>query len=202
MVSVTIFLVIYLVKTILIFANQKALAKFIKSTKVIEMIVSTLFLVTGVWLFAILGAIKMFQIIKLACVIISIPIAIVAYKRMNKGLALFAFILILSAYGLAEMSKKKPYIPNKVEVTGNADEVSQLGLKTYVANCAMCHGLDGKKQYGNATDLSTSTLDNASIQLGIREGIKGQKGIMPSFSGTLTDNEINAVSAYLVNLRK
>src|SRR5258706_5694257 len=97
-VSVTAFLLIYLVKTILIFTNTGALQKFTSATKVLEMIVSTLFLVTGVWLVIIVGAIKTFQIIKLVCVFVSIPLAIIAFKKMKKGLALLAFILIVAAY--------------------------------------------------------------------------------------------------------
>src|SRR5580704_5243436 len=89
-VVVTLFLLIYLIKTILIFANQNALVKFSKAVKVPEMIISVLFLVTGVWLFAILGAIKLLQIFKLLCVLVSIPLAIVAYKKMNKPLALYS----------------------------------------------------------------------------------------------------------------
>ena len=88
---VNIFLLIYLIKTILIFTNQNALLKFSKAVKVPEMIISVLFLVTGVWLFAILGAIKLLQIIKLALILIAIPVAIVGYKKMNKVMALLSF---------------------------------------------------------------------------------------------------------------
>ena len=34
------------------------------------------------------------------------------------------------------------------------------------------------------------------------EGSKDEKGTMPSFAGTLSDNEMNAVSVYIVALRK
>ncbi len=195
---VTIFLLIYFIKTILLFTSSTALQKFTKATRVIEMIVSTLFLVTGIWLFFLLGAIKFFQIIKLACVLISVPLAVVGFKKQNKALALISFVLILAAYGLAEMSKNKPFIPSTVVINGNADDASQLGLKTYAANCSMCHGLDGKKSYRDASDLSASSRDASRIQQMIKEGSKGK---MPTFNGTLSDEEVNATAAYILTLR-
>ena len=34
-----------------------------------------------------------------------------------------------------------------------------------------------------------------------KEGIKGEKGTMPAFGKTLSDEEINAVAVYVVTLR-
>src|ERR1043165_2625193 len=134
LVAVQLFVLIYLVKLVLLFANKEALLKFTRATRLLEMIVSVLFLGTGIWLFIILGAIKMLQIIKLVLVFASIPIAVIGYKKMNKALALLSFLCIVGAYGLAEAAKSKPFIPNKVEVTGNADERTKLGATTYIAN--------------------------------------------------------------------
>jgi mono/diheme cytochrome c family protein len=194
---VTLFLLIYLVKTILIFTNQNALQKFVKATRVLEMVVSTLFLITGIWLFVILKAIKVLHIIKLVLIFISIPLAITGYKRMNKALALISFLFIIAAYGLAEAAKNKPFIPIKVIVEGNADE-SQLGVKTFAANCSMCHGMDGKKMYRDAADLSLSYADPVRIDTLIRNGSKGK---MPAFNTTLSNEEINAAASYIQNLR-
>lgn len=145
MVSVMIFLLIYVVKTVLLFTSRAKLDSFTKVFKVPEMIVSFLFLVTGSWLFALLGGIKVFHLIKLAFVVLSIPLAIIAFKKYNKGLALVSLLLIIGAYGLGEMSKNKAFIPAKVVVAN--DDGSQLvtGTRTFAANCAFCHGTDGKK---------------------------------------------------------
>ena len=198
LIVVNLFLLIYLVKTILIFTSVSSLEKFTKVIRVPEMIISTLFLVTGVWLFVILGAIKTVHIIKLACVMISIPVAIVGFKKQKKALALLSFLLIVCAYGLAEMAKDKPFIPNKVVMNGANEDPSLQGIKTYAANCAMCHGLDGKKMYHNAVDLSTSSLDATLVPIFIKDGSKRK---MPAFAGTLSEEEINSVSAYVLTLR-
>ena len=113
MVSVLLFLITYLIKTVLLFTSPSALDRYSKITKVLEMIISTLFLVTGIWLFYILGGIKVFHIIKLICVFIAIPLAVVGFKNHKKGLALISFILIIGSYGLGEMSKNKAFIPGK-----------------------------------------------------------------------------------------
>lgn len=196
---VQIFVLLYLIKIVLLFANKDALVKFTRVTRLLEIVVSTLFLVTGVWLVAILGAIKMLQIVKLVLVFASIPVAVVGFKKMNKALALFSFLLIIAAYGLAEMSKKKPFIANKVIVEGNADEAAKLGVKTYIGNCAMCHGQDGKKKYRDAIDLSLSAASNERIDSLIRNGSKGK---MPAFGSTLNEEEIKAASEYVFSLRQ
>jgi cytochrome c553 len=202
LISVNLFLILYLVKTVLLFSSEQMLEKFIRATKVLEMIVSTVFLITGAWLLFILGAVKTLMIVKFILVFISIPIAVVGFKRRKKVLAVLALLLIVGAYGLSEAGKKKPFIPTKVEVGGNADETAKLGIKTYVANCAMCHGKDGKKMYRESKDLSISTVDQATVEMMVRDGFKGTNGVMPAFGSTLSAAEITAVSTYIQTLRK
>ncbi|HRH64839.1 MAG TPA: cytochrome c [Bacteroidia bacterium] len=198
MVSVMIFLLIYVVKTVLLFSNKAKLDSFARMIKVPEMIISTLFLVTGSWLFILLGGIKVFHLIKLAFVVISIPLAIVAFKRYNKGLALLSLLLIIGSYGLGEMSKNKPFIPAKVLVSNGDGSQLVTGTRVFAANCAFCHGTDGKKAYRAATDLTLSTKDAGSIQQMIREGSKGK---MPAYLNYLTPEEIAAVGVYVQTLR-
>jgi len=205
LISVNIFLLLYVIKTFLLFTNTTNLEKFIKATKVFEMIVSFAFLVTGIWLLFILGATKVLLVIKFILVFASIPISVIAFKRRNKMLAVLSLLLIVGAYGMSEAAKKKTFIPLKVEVSGNADDITKLGIKTYVANCAMCHGKDGKKMYREATDLSTSALNQESAEIIVREGttvaLKRGQVKMPAFAGVLSDEEIIAVSAYIQTLR-
>ena len=116
LISVQLFLLLYIIKTFLLFSNKGLLEKMTRITKVPEMIISTFFLVTGIWLLLILGAIKMLIIIKLILIFAAIPISVVGFKKQNKIMALLSLILILGAYGMGEAAKKKPFLPTKVEV--------------------------------------------------------------------------------------
>ncbi|MFZ7113751.1 MAG: c-type cytochrome [Bacteroidota bacterium] len=197
-ISVMLFLLTYVIKTILLFTSKDMLAKYSKGTKVPEMIISTLFLVTGIWLFVIVGGIKTLYIIKLVFVFLSIPIAVAAFKKQNKGLALLSLILIVGAYGMAEAGKNKPFIPAKVALKGTATEENSAGAKLYFENCAFCHGADGKKLYRGAKDLTISPFAYDDIVQMVREGSKGK---MPGYTVTLTDDEIAAVSKFVANLK-
>jgi uncharacterized membrane protein SirB2 len=108
LISVNLFLLIYLVKTILLVANkEEALTKLTKGVKVPEMIISVLFLITGVYMLTQLPAINTLLIIKIIAVFASIPLAVIGFKKKKKALAVVSFVLIVAAYGLAEMSKKR-----------------------------------------------------------------------------------------------
>lgn len=198
-VSVLLFLIIYLFKTIFLFSNTRALEKFSKIVKVPEMIISTLFLATGIWLLVIVGGIKFFQILKLVFILIAIPMAVSGFKKQKKGLALLSMILIIGAYGLAEMSKNKPYIPAKVIVTAEnqADPLVE-GARVYLANCAFCHGEKGDKGYRGAINLKNSGFDHGLLEQIIREGSKGK---MPAYQNDLSATEISAVATFVKSLR-
>lgn len=203
-VSVTLFLLIYLVKTILLLMDKKeTLFSITKAVKVPEMIISLLFLVTGVWMLVQTGDIKTMQVIKIIAVLASIPLAVIGFKRGNKALAIISLILIIAAYGLAEMSKKK--VDKKEIGSGiNTDPSSEgydviaHGSAVYSANCVSCHGDDGKKMLNNATDLTASglTVDEK------KEVIINGRGSMPPYKTVLSAEDINAVAEYTASLKK
>src|SRR5687767_4655187 len=92
---VTLFLLHYVIKFTLLMLNKKeALDKYSRKTKVAEMIISTLFLATGIYLAANSGNTGMWLWVKLIAIAISIPVAIVGFKNGNKALAFMAMILI------------------------------------------------------------------------------------------------------------
>lgn len=192
--TVILFLTIYLIKTILLLMNkEEALAKFSKGFKVPEMIISVLFLATGVYMMTQLPEIKSLLIIKISAVFLSIPLAVVGFKKKNKILAVASLLLIIGAYGLAEMSKKQ-----KSKSMDAITESNVNGQELYSASCAKCHGEDGKLNLMGAKDLTLSTMDlNARIEI-----IKNGKNAMTPFSGMLNDEQIKAVAEYTETLKK
>src|ERR1044072_7359060 len=85
---VTLFFLIYVIKTVLLLSNrQDLLQKFTNVSKVPEMIVSALFLITGIYLMTQLPVIKPAMWVKIGLVLASIPVAVVGFKKGNKILA-------------------------------------------------------------------------------------------------------------------
>lgn len=106
-------------------------------------------------------------------------------------------VLIIGAYGLAEMSKNKSFIPKKVELANSNQSIFEQGAVIYQQNCAFCHGTDGKKMYRNAPDLTLSLLNEDAITQSVREGSKGK---MPAYNLIISDENIAAVSKYVNSL--
>ncbi len=191
--TVVLFLLIYLIKTVLLLSNNnEKLAKVTKVIKVPEMIISTLFLVTGIYMLTQLPEIKTFLIIKIVMVFISIPIAIIGFKKSNKALATLSLLLIIGAYGMAEMSKKQ-----KSTALESLSETSINGKEIFDISCSPCHGDDGKLGLMGAPDLSVTTFNlKACVEI-----IKNGKGTMTPFDGALNDEQINSVAEYIETLK-
>ncbi|GIV27058.1 MAG: hypothetical protein KatS3mg027_0872 [Bacteroidia bacterium] len=185
-ISVTIFFLIYFIKTLLLLSNAyEKLERFKSYTKILEMIISTLFLITGIYLITQIPEIKTMLIIKLIFVAASIPLAVVAYKKNNKILALFSLMFIVGAYGLAEMSRAK-----------KADASLTDGELLYEKTCAVCHGNDGKLGMAGAYDLTQTQLTKTEIVNVILNG----KEAMPKVQ--MTEEQANAVAEYVLTTIK
>lgn len=194
--SVTLFLLIYLIKTILLLANKKdALANFTKLVKVPEMIISVLFLLTGIWMFIEIGSIRTLQIVKLIAVFASIPLAIVGFKKSKKGLAVFSLVLIIVAFLFAEVN-----MMTKSKSVTSTTTASTDGKMIFKEKCAICHGMNGNLMLNKASDLSVTQLDENGIESTIKNG-RIAVGKMPKFEN-LSDEQIKAVIGYVQSLKK
>jgi cytochrome c553 len=193
-VVVQFFLLIYLIKTsLLLFNRSEQLKKFAKTVRVPEMVISVLFLATGIYLLTQVPEITPLIIIKLVVVLAAIPTAIIGFKKENKALAFLSFILLISAYGLAEVNHKKMMNTPVKELANKAD-----GKEIYTAYCMKCHGEDGKSGKMGSVDLSLSGLADDDIKALLHSG----RNNMPSFSKQLEDAQIAAVAGYIKTLRK
>ena len=185
-ISVTLFFLIYVIKTVLLLSNRAdLLQKFTKTTKVPEMIVSALFLITGVYLMMGLEHISTMLWVKVILVLLSIPVAIVGFKKNNKILAALSLLMITASYGLAEVEKKKR------EKGAVVAETNINGKEIYDLKCANCHGADGKLGFSGAADISKTTMSTDSMKLTILNG----KGLMTAVD--ITNEQAAAVAAYV-----
>ncbi len=74
------------------------------------------------------------------------------------------------------------------------------GAEVYAANCASCHGDDGKGLGGQSPDLTTYGT-TAFVKDVLERGKDGDIGMMPAFNdGRLTDIQKEAVSTYILSL--
>lgn len=191
---VSLFLLIYLVKTILLLMNKsEGLKSFSRLIKVPEMIVSALFLLTGIWLTINLfpkPGINMLYVIKITLVLASIPLAVIGFKKGNKMLAILSLLCIILGYGLAEMSKKKR---EKGEIATTAAD----GKEMFEATCISCHGENGKLMMSGASDLSVSGINRDSVISVITNG----RNTMLPYQSAYSAEQIEKLADYVITLR-
>ncbi|MEO6301824.1 MAG: cytochrome c, partial [Bacteroidia bacterium] len=190
---VSLFLLLYVVKTVLLLSNKnELLTAFAKKTRLFEIIISFAFLITGIYLMTQLPYGSKFDYllwIKLIMIFGSIPIAIIGFRRFNKMLAALSLLMITGSFGLGEIYHKKKGIAKEPETkTGTNEVVAVDGKSLYQANCALCHGSDGKLGAAGAKDLAASVMDIA----GIKDIILHGKGAMPA--AAVNDEEATAIS--------
>lgn len=193
---VILFLLLYTVKTILLLGNRlDILSVFSKKTRIFEMVISTLFLITGIAMATQLPFGSKYDYlfwVKILLVLASIPLAVIGFKKHNKILASLSLLMIISSFGLAESYSKRKNITDKPSnLTASAD-----GKALYEANCKLCHGEDGKLGMAGATDLSSSALEKNKIVEIILKG----KGSMPP--AAVDENQANLIAEFVLSLRK
>lgn len=86
----------------------------------------------------------------------------------------------------------------KAPPPGDTLSAAPDGQVVYENNCVLCHGGDGSRGTGGATDLATSTLDHGGLLNVITNG----RGGMKAYGTILTPAEIEMVAAHVETLRK
>jgi uncharacterized membrane protein SirB2 len=189
---VSLFLLIYLIKTgLLVIGKTDQLLSFSKKIKIPEMIVSVLFFATGIYLAVNTGNSGTWLWVKLAAVLISIPLAVIGFKKLNKNLAILSLILLIYSYGISET--KSPFFKKENTVVASVD-----GKEIFEAKCISCHGIDGKLGMSGAKDLSLSQLKPEEKINIINNGKNSMKG----YKAVLTSEQITAVAAYVESFKK
>lgn len=103
-----------------------------------------------------------------------------------------------------EIAQVVAYAMSLSPVTKDAADMSLVadGAVVYADNCSSCHMEDGTGDRSQGAPNLTDAIwlfgdDKAAITAVVSEG---PYGVMPAWSGKLTDSQINAVSAYIHQL--
>lgn len=206
-ISASLFLLDFIVKTILLISNkEQSLANYKKATKVISMIISTAFLLTGIYLLVKIGMKNVggWFHLKLTLVLIGLALGIIGFKRNKKWMAITALIIFLYVYGLSEtkdikMGAGKPAMSDVVTDTAAANyDMIAHGKQIYVIECMRCHGEKGNAGISGAVDLTGSVCENRGLIGTIKHG----RNAMPAYKDILDEQEIKVVAEYVKTLRK
>jgi mono/diheme cytochrome c family protein len=188
---VIVFLISLAFKTILLLAGNQSLLDTVRAkTKVLEMILGTLILVTGGYLLFKAGHPETWLMVKVAIVLVMIPLGIIGLKKNNKALASIALLGFIYVYGVAE-TRSLTFQKAKVSASDSGEQI-------YVAQCVRCHGTDGAAMAFGAKNLQESTLSNEEAVNIILKG----KGTMPAFEATVSAEQANEVAKYIGAFRK
>jgi cytochrome c553 len=160
-----------------------------------EIIVSSLFLITGIYLSTQLPLGNKYDYlfyIKVVMVLVAIPAAIIGFKRSNKILAALSLLLITGSFGIAEAYSKRKATPKENGTLISAND----GKSLYESNCSKCHGKDGKLGMAGAMDLTATQLEVNSIAQIILHG----RGAMVPVA--VSEEQAKSISEYVAGTIK
>jgi mono/diheme cytochrome c family protein len=98
--------------------------------------------------------------------------------------------------GEAEENKGNEETPVEGEgAEAGAAPSAEAGKEVFAENCSVCHGATG---HGGGGGPDLTTMPKAKEQAGAEEQVTNGGGGMPAFKGTLSEEEIANVAAYVV----
>jgi len=202
---VVIFLLFYGYKVFLLLRGKTEKLSFVRNkTKIVEIILGSLILITGAYLFIINPLKELWLWMKLFIVILFIPLGIVAMKRENKVLSVltftgFIYFFIVSNTKSLLFSRPKIKIPeteNYEQVLENNyknEGVIRRGKLVYEMACTACHGVGGDAMVGGAKNLKVSKLTFEEKLKVVKYG----KGLMMAYKDQLSEKDMEAVVHYI-----
>jgi cbb3-type cytochrome c oxidase subunit III len=120
--------------------------------------------------------------------------SVLAWAQSLSG-AIFSLTLILQPAPAASVLQWSTKRCLSVAPKSSADQAKE-GASLFARNCAHCHGSDAHGDEG--PDLYDLTKSDARITKIIKEGIKGQ---MPKFRSKFSDDQVQALIAFLRTLK-
>ena len=105
---VVLFLGFFMVKLALLMLGKKDILNRIRSRfKIVDIILGTLMLLTGVFLLTLKLNFEFYMVTKIVLMLIAIPLGIVGIKRGRVALSLSSIIIFVYIYGVAETRSVK-----------------------------------------------------------------------------------------------
>jgi mono/diheme cytochrome c family protein len=123
-------------------------------------------------------------------------------RRLLPALCVVASALAVGCEPPERESDQWPIAYDLLVEKAQAATLGEQGLRVYRKTCIACHGVDGKGgDQKTGADFTRSdgvlTRPDADLFQVVREGKKGQIGVMPAHKALITEAETTAVLAYV-----
>lgn len=200
---VVVFLLLFAFKAVLLLANNASLLTSVRAkTKILDMILGTLILLTGGYLLFKGGHPATWAMVKLVVVLLLIPAGIVGIKRESKALTVIALLGFFYIYGVSETKSltlsRTTYSDAKDGAALNEEALQQQAAEIYRNECVRCHGEDGAAGNYSAYNLREGKLSYEESVAVIKNG----RGTMPAYGDRLSDKQIEALATYIERFRQ
>ncbi|WP_242926507.1 c-type cytochrome [Pontibacter vulgaris] len=229
---VVIFLLFFATKTLLLLLDKKEMLATVRNkTKVLDMILGTLILVTGGWmLLNYNGELPAYLLLKISLTLIGIPLGIIGLKNGSKVLTSLALLLFIYTYAVAEADAigllnnddaETSTLPvNESPETDAAEtgdstfseseetqnEIVASMNETALANAQkvyvqQCATCHGEDGQKGANDAANLAASSLSMH-DMKDVISKGRGLMPGFGEQLSEQDIDELAAYTLTLKK
>ncbi|WP_242921122.1 c-type cytochrome [Pontibacter liquoris] len=229
---VVLFLLLFAAKAVLLLLNKHQLLATVRhKTKVADILLGTLILITGAYLATQYnGGLPAWLILKIVLVLAAIPIGIAGLARQSKLLTVVALLLFLYVYGVAEtnsliMNNQEPIakaaLPDATDTpetdaveTGQPSATNAAAPENIIAAMSESQLANAKAIYTqvcascHGADGAKNKRNAANLQVSQRSlndrktVIENGRGLMPAFGKQLSAQEVEMLAAYTMTLKK